>query len=237
MVASGAAGGVKHALGEQGERLGTGAQPAGFLGQRRPALVVVAAYVGVGAAAAGVSLILGFDPVACDGWLRMRGAAAALSSAGMGVCIGAATVAATRAMVRRAAWARALHAALRPAVHGAGDGTLLALALASAIGEELLFRGLLVPLVGVVFSSIVFGALHQIRGQARWWWMGWATGMGLLFAVVYRATGSLLGPVIAHAAINAANLRYLRDNDPSPRHRPLGGLLKRPTPPASRPAT
>jgi membrane protease YdiL (CAAX protease family) len=52
--------------------------------------------------------------------------------------------------------------------------------------------------------------------------------MGLLFAVVFRATGSLLGPIAAHAAINAANLRYLRDNDPSPRRRPLGGLLRLP---------
>jgi membrane protease YdiL (CAAX protease family) len=235
MVASGAGGGAKDALGAQGERLGAGAQPAGVLGRMRPAAAVVATYAGVGAAAAVISLALGFDPLSCDGWLGMRGAAAALSSVGMGVCIGAATVAATRAMVRRAAWARALHAALRPAIHGAGDGTLLALAGASAVGEELLFRGLLVPLVGVVVASIVFGALHQVRGQARWWWMGWATAMGLLFAVVYRATGSLLGPITAHAAINAANLRYLRDNDPSPRRRPLGGLLSGSSSPPGRP--
>jgi membrane protease YdiL (CAAX protease family) len=231
MVASGAGGGAKGALGAQGERLGTGSAPAGVLGRTRPVLVVVAAYAGVGAASAAASLALGFDafdPVVCHGWLGMHGAAAALSSLGMGMCIGAATVAATRAMVRRTGWARALHAALRPAVHGAGDGSLVAIAVASALGEELLFRGLLVPLIGVVLSSIVFGALHQIRGQARWWWMGWATAMGLLFAVVFRATGSLLGPIAAHAAINAANLRYLRDNDPSPRRRPLGGLLRMP---------
>jgi membrane protease YdiL (CAAX protease family) len=191
-------------------------------------LVVVGTYVAVGSGAAAIALALGIDPFACDGWLGMRGAAAALSSLGLGVCIGSATVAATRAMVRRAAWARALHAALRPAVHGAGDATLVAIAIASALGEELLFRGLLVPLVGVVLASLVFGALHQIRGEARWWWVGWATAMGLLFAIVYRATGSLVGPIAAHAAINAANLRYLRDNDPSPRRRPLGGLLRLP---------
>jgi hypothetical protein len=112
-------------------------------------------------------------------------------------------------------------------VHGAGDVGLLAVAVASATGEELLFRGLVLPLVGVVASSVVFGALHQIRGPARWGWMVWATVMGLLFGCVFAATGSVAGPIVAHAMINGANLRFLRDNDPSPRPRALGGLLRR----------
>lgn len=184
-------------------------------------------YAVVGALSAGVAATLGHDPIACDGWLGASGAAALLLSLGLGVCLGAVTVVATPAVVRRAEWARALHAALRPAVHGTSDWTLLGLAIASATGEELLFRGLLVPTVGVVASSLVFGALHQIRGQGRWGWIAWATVMGLLFALIFRATGSLLGPLVAHAAINHANLRFLRDNDPERRPRPLGGLLNR----------
>jgi uncharacterized protein len=148
-------------------------------------------------------------------------------SLGLGVLVGATTIAATPAMVRRWSWARALHLALRPAVHRAGDGALLAVALASAVGEELLFRGLFVPLVGVVVSSVAFGVLHQIRGRARWGWIGWATLMGLLFGEVFAMTGSLLGPLLAHAAINHTNLRFLRDNDPTPPRRALGGLLRR----------
>src|SRR5258708_8701283 len=112
-------------------------------------------------------MALGGAPFACDGWLGMSGAAAVLSSLGVGVCIAALTVAATRVMVRRAAWARALHAALRPTVHRAGDGLLLTVALASATGEELLFRGLLVPLLAVLASSAVLAALRHIRGRAR----------------------------------------------------------------------
>ena len=148
-------------------------------------------------------------------------------SLGLGVLLGATTIAATPAMVRRWRWARALHLALRPAVHRAGDGALLSVALASAVGEELLFRGLFVPLVGVVASSVAFGVLHQIRGRARWGWVGWATLMGLLFGAVFAMTGSLLGPLLAHAAINHSNLRFLRDNDPAPPRRALGGLLRR----------
>jgi hypothetical protein len=44
---------------------------------------------------------------------------------------------------------------------------------------------------------------------------------------MFAATGSLAGPIVAHAMTNGANLRFLRDNDPSPRPRTLGGLLRR----------
>jgi membrane protease YdiL (CAAX protease family) len=222
------AGRDEHALGAQAERLGAsgdrGAPPA-LPG--RPAPLLVAVYLGVGAVAAAISLALGRDPIACEGWLGIRGAASWLVSLGLGVLVGATTIAATPAMVRRWRWARALHLALRPAVHQAGDGALLAVAIASSVGEELLFRGLLVPLVGVFVSSAAFGVLHQIRGRARWGWIGWATLMGLVFGTVFAATGSLLGPLLAHAAINHSNLRFLRDNDPAPPRRPLGGILRR----------
>jgi membrane protease YdiL (CAAX protease family) len=212
-------------LGAQGQRLGQ--DGPGPLGRRRPALLILAAYLTLGAAAAAATVALGHDPLRVDGWLDLVGPASLLVSLGLGVCVGALTVAGTRVLVQRVAWARALHEALRPSVKGAGDGWLVAIAVASALGEELLFRGLLVPLTGVVLSSLLFGALHQVRGEARWGWAVWATGMGLLFAVIYAATGSLVGPILAHVAINAANLRFLRDNDPAPRTRQLGGLLRR----------
>jgi membrane protease YdiL (CAAX protease family) len=216
-----------HALGAQAARLGTRSD-RGALGRLRELLLVLAIYSVAGAVAVLASLALGRDPTSCEGWLGARGAAGLLLSLGMGVLVGAATILSTRALIRRFRWARALHFALRPAVHGAGDLGLWLVAIASATGEELLFRGLLVPLAGVLTSSIVFGALHQIRGQARWGWMAWATVMGLVLGSVFAATGSLAGPLVAHAAINLYNLRFLRDNDPRPRRESLGGLLKRP---------
>ncbi|MDP9034761.1 MAG: CPBP family intramembrane metalloprotease [Myxococcota bacterium] len=188
---------------------------------------IVEAYASVGALGAAISFALGHDPTACHGWLGARGIASLLLSVGAGLCLGAATIAVTRAMMRRTEWARALHVAMRPAVHGAGNATLFALSLASAAGEELLFRGLLVPFAGVVGSSLLFGVLHQIPGRGRWGWMAWATIMGLLLALLFKVTGSLAGPLLAHLAINHSNLRYLRDNDPAPRQRMLGGLLNR----------
>ncbi len=220
-------------LGEQAERLGAGAVSRGaVLARARPAAGVALAYAGVALAAYFASAALGRDPFSfasptAGGWLGMRGAASVLSSAGAGVCLGAVTLGVTREVVRRASWGRALHEALRPSVGRASNATLLTLALASALGEELLFRGLLVPLLGIVLSALLFGALHQVRGPGRWAWIASATVMGLLFGVLFAATGSLAGPIAAHAMINAANLRFLRDHDPAARPKPLGGLLRR----------
>src|SRR5580693_796289 len=124
-------------LGAQAQRLGAGDEGPGVLARSRRVAVVVAAYATVGILAGAVSFTLGYDPLTCEAWLGTRRTAAVLVSLGLGVSLGATTVAASRIMVRRAAWARALHAALRPAVHGTGTGGLLALAMASAVGEEL----------------------------------------------------------------------------------------------------
>jgi hypothetical protein len=99
------------------------------------------------------------------------------------------------------------------------------MAVASGIGEELFFRGLLAQTIGIVLSSLAFGVLHQVRGQGRWAWAAWATVLGAMLAVLHAMTGQLVGPIVAHVAINAANLRYLRDTavDPEPPRR-LGGL-------------
>jgi membrane protease YdiL (CAAX protease family) len=139
----------------------------------------------------------------------------------LGVGVASGLIVSTRQLVARAAWARALGEDLRPAVVGATNTEILVLALASGIGEELLFRGLaaralvVTPaahgLDGVVLSSIGFGLLHQMRGRARWAWAAWAGTAGLLFGLVAWATESLVGPMIAHALVNLANLRFLRD--------------------------
>ncbi len=168
------------------------------------------------------------DVLFTPSWLGLANTSAVAWSVVMGLALGVATVLVTRIVVRRARWARVLHAELRPSVRDAPGGTLVVMALASGVGEELLFRGLLTPLVGVVLSSVAFGLVHQVRGPARWVWVAWASVMGLLFALVFRLTGSVAGPVVAHVLINGANLRFLRDTDVEPASgRALGGLLGR----------
>ena len=187
----------------------------------------VVVYATLSLVAVGAALARGQSPIGAEAWLPIGGPLGHLASVAGGIVLAVLTIEATRQFVRRWGWARALHADLRPAVRHAGEGTIVVLGVASALSEELFFRGLLATTFGVIASSLAFGLLHQMRGRVRWVWAGWATVMGFLFGALFLATGSLIGPLVAHAVINIANLRFLRDTDvdpPKPRRR-LGGLL------------
>jgi membrane protease YdiL (CAAX protease family) len=118
-----------------------------------------------------------------------------------------------------------LHTELRPLTYKLPTTGIVLLAISSAFGEELLFRGLLQPWVGLFLQALIFGVLHQTGGPSRWVWMGSATAMGLILGAMYACAGSLVGPLLAHALINGFNLVHLRDFDPHKGPRRLGGLL------------
>ena len=94
------------------------------------------------------------------------------------------------------------------------DGTrardLVVLAALSGVGEEVLFRGALQPEIGIVASSILFGALHVGPDRRYLLWTLWAVGAGFLFGALYGWTGGILAPVVAHALHNAATLLLWR---------------------------
>ena len=143
----------------------------------------------------------------------------------VGLAIGGLVVMITRALVGRVAFATRLHAELRPLARSIGPAMVVFLALTSAFGEELLFRGLLEPWIGLIPQAVIFGSLHQVGGPSRWVWMGFATVVGFILGLVYICTGSLVGPFVAHAIINAINLSHLKNFDPHREPRRLGGLL------------
>ncbi|HVU05554.1 MAG TPA: type II CAAX endopeptidase family protein [Polyangiaceae bacterium] len=159
-----------------------------------------------------------------DPWLSLEPAARHVYSVLWGLAFGGLVVVGTRSAVVRFAWARGLHSALRPFARTMSGGAMLVMAALSAFGEETLFRGLLEPWMGIVPQALLFGAVHQIPGPSRWVWVAWASAVGLALGCIFRLTGSLLGPLTAHALINALNLAFLKAYDPSPR-RALGGLL------------
>jgi membrane protease YdiL (CAAX protease family) len=148
-----------------------------------------------------------------------------LFSACLGLASGGLAVFATRWLVKRTRFARLLHAELRPLALGLSPAMMMLLAASSAVGEELLFRGLLAPWIGLVPQAIIFGFLHQTGGRSRWVWMCWAFVMGLVLGGIFQLSGSLVGPVLSHALINAVNLAFLKSHDPKPERKPLGGLL------------
>lgn len=192
----------------------------------RPARLALLVYGALSLVTIAIALASGTSPFAVDGWLELPAGARHLVSLAGGVFLAAATVGATRVFVKRWCWAKALHADLRPAVRDLDGSTLWAMGIASGVSEELFFRGLLAPAVGILLSSAAFGLLHRLRGRSGWIWTAWATIMGLLFCALFFATGSLVGAIVAHAAINVANLRFLRDTDVEPRETGrLGSLL------------
>ncbi|XXX75054.1 CPBP family intramembrane glutamic endopeptidase [Sorangium sp. So ce134] len=147
-------------------------------------------------------------------WLSLPPLAGLLVSAALGLTLAGVVVVMTRVAVARFGWARRLHGELRPVARDLSLGQVLLLAGLSSLGEELLFRGLLTPLLGVLLSALVFGLMHQMRGPSRWVWVGWAVGVGAGLGAIFAATGSLVGPLLSHAVVNAVNLSYLRDHDP-----------------------
>jgi len=159
-------------------------------------------------------------------WLSFDATAKHVYSALLGVAFGALLVVCTRAAVARFRWAKGLHAALRPFARGMSLSTIVVVASLSSFGEEMLFRGLLAPAMGIVPQALLFGVAHQITGPSRWVWVAWATLVGLALGAMFQLTGSLLGPLLAHALVNALNLAYLKSHDPTPQHG-LGGLFRR----------
>jgi hypothetical protein len=176
-------------------------------------------------AGAGAAVLHGDPFVHPEPWLELTPLAAHGYSGIVGLTFGLLVALGTRLAVGRLTWATTLHEELRPLARGLSPLGVLAAAALSSLGEELLFRSVLAPLIGLVPQALLFGVAHQLPGRARFTWVFWATIMGLVLGALFQATGSLVGPVLAHATINALNLRFLQAHDAAPRPRSLGGVL------------
>ncbi|NEO18145.1 MULTISPECIES: CPBP family intramembrane glutamic endopeptidase [Moorena] len=83
---------------------------------------------------------------------------------------------------------------------------LMWLGLLPGMSEELLFRGVMLPAVGlnaigIIASSMLFGILH-LSGIQQWPYVVWATLVGLLLGYSAVATDNLLVPIVAHIVTN-----------------------------------
>ena len=83
---------------------------------------------------------------------------------------------------------------------------LIWLGLLPGLSEELLFRGVMLPALGLnitalILSSILFGVLH-LSGVGQWPYVVWATIVGFALGYCALITGNLLVPVLAHIVTN-----------------------------------
>ncbi len=80
------------------------------------------------------------------------------------------------------------------------------LGLLPGLSEELLFRGVLLPTLGldwmgILGSALCFGILHM-GGKQQWPYAIWATIVGAVLGYSAVASGNLLIPVMAHIVTN-----------------------------------
>jgi membrane protease YdiL (CAAX protease family) len=83
---------------------------------------------------------------------------------------------------------------------------LIWLGLLPGLSEELLFRGVMLPAlglnwVGLILSSLCFGILH-LNSLQQWSYVVWVSLVGLLLGYSALSTGNLLVPVMAHVMTN-----------------------------------
>ena len=92
---------------------------------------------------------------------------------------------------------------------------ILIIAFSSSLGEELFFRGLLQPSIGLVLTSLIFGLLHVGTEKIFWLWTAMALVLGFVLGGMMEYTGNILAPLIAHFTINYFNLLSLYSTENS----------------------
>ncbi len=119
---------------------------------------------------------------------------------------------------------RSLGRVLREA--GVGHNAAMLLAFASALGEELFFRGALLNALArglgvpaaLVLQALVFALGHPAPGRAGRLYAVWAFAAGLIFGGLYLLSGSLVPGILAHFLYNAKGFAEIAE-EPGPASR------------------
>lgn len=156
--------------------------------------------------AGGWSVLRGLDVAA----LVVPSLATVALGAGCGVGLAVTLPLVTTRWARRALLLRGLRRAWDSLESGLGPALgmrdVVVLAICSAVSEEIFFRGVLQPEIGLVASSTLFGLLHPL-GAA---YMVWAGTIGAGLGLLGTASGGLAAPIAAHGTYNLIALAYLR---------------------------
>lgn len=124
-----------------------------------------------------------------------------------GLVVAAATLTVCHLLLKRLRWMRRLSRIIRRLFGTIPATDAIWIGILTGLGEELFFRAGLQPILGLPLTSLLFGSLHVLPPLRRNWpWMLFAVVLGFALGWIYDRSGNLVGPVAAHAAINAVNL-------------------------------
>lgn len=132
-----------------------------------------------------------------------------LRDAALGVGVGLMVVGISRVLAATWSVARRAEQVLGEAIGPLSAAQCVALAVMSGVGEELLFRGALQPVLGLAVTSLAFGLAHVPMRRELLAWPVFAAAMGLLLGTMFDDTGALLAPILAHVTVNALNLGFI----------------------------
>ena len=127
----------------------------------------------------------------------------------VGLLAGSVVIGISHQVTLRTAWGEALARALASLLGPLRGWECVSLALVSGVAEEALFRGAIQPHLGLVAASLLFGLAHFAPRRDLWPWTAFSLLAGLLLGSLFEITGNLTAPVVAHALINAVNLKLL----------------------------
>lgn len=96
-----------------------------------------------------------------------------------------------------------------PLFRSVGVLAIIFASASSGFAEEVLFRGVMQPDLGIVWTSVIFGVLHT--GDRRLLVLGpWAALASVVLGWAYVASGTLWCPILAHFTNNLCSMVYLR---------------------------
>jgi membrane protease YdiL (CAAX protease family) len=92
-------------------------------------------------------------------------------------------------------------------LHGFPLYALAFAALIAPINEEILFRGFMVPRIGIVLSALVFSLFHLSYGS--WIEFGATLWFGLVAGYAFKRTRSLYPSILTHMLVNTLTVILL----------------------------
>lgn len=119
-----------------------------------------------------------------------------------------------------------LTAALAEGLSTSKPWMLTVIAILGGAAEEVFFRGVLHPWLGIPLSAFAFGAVHVRRRRGTWLWPLLSVAFALIASAGYELTGTLLTPIAMHVQVNLASQRRLGRLAAARERRPMGGLLR-----------